>query len=225
MLLRLLCAAAVCSVSSFLPAPALARGPPAAGSRARSPRAPRAAPERGREDGARIGTVNERMMRELQKTAAPIRRAPTEVESKIQYEAVDLNGVQPLVLFASAVAVALVSAGAWIFTNVMAVQFTENPLETDIYFLQRISSFIRQVVVGTGALGTGIFGVTALGLGALGVRVTMGVVSGELDPSLPQIPSRGPGSGATRDRATGAVEEEVAGEAGDAGAANDSTTA
>jgi hypothetical protein len=58
-----------------------------------------------------------------------------------------------------------------------------NPVNTDIYFVQRVSGVFRNIVMGLSSLASGFFGVTGLGLFLLGIRVAVGVLNGELDPT------------------------------------------
>jgi hypothetical protein len=58
-----------------------------------------------------------------------------------------------------------------------------NPVNTDIYFVQRVSGVFRNIVMGLSSLASGIFGVIGLGLFLLGIRVTIDVLKGELDPT------------------------------------------
>lgn len=53
---------------------------------------------------------------------------------------------------------------------------------------QRLIGFLKNVSVGLFALNSGIFFFTSIGMGLLGVRVTYGVLTGELDPNKPRAP-------------------------------------
>ena len=75
-------------------------------------------------------------------------------------------------------------AGAlWFFTTYLGVLFASNPLETDVYFVQRLTSVFRNVVMGLSSLASGFFGVVGIGIFLLGIRVAYGVMTGELDPT------------------------------------------
>lgn len=52
----------------------------------------------------------------------------------------------------------------------------------------RLIGFLKNVSVGLFALNSGIFFFTSIGMGLLGVRVTYGVLTGELDPNKPRAP-------------------------------------
>jgi hypothetical protein len=51
---------------------------------------------------------------------------------------------------------------------------------------QRISGVVRTVILGLTAMFAGISGVTSVGMYGLFIRVTYGVLTGELDPNLPE---------------------------------------
>jgi hypothetical protein len=51
---------------------------------------------------------------------------------------------------------------------------------------QRLSSVVRTVILGLTAMFAGISGVTSVGMYGLFIRVTYGVLTGELDPNLPE---------------------------------------
>ena len=92
-------------------------------------------------------------------------------------------GVNPLVCIGGA-AFAWACAGAlWVFTTYLGVLFASHPLETDVYFVQRLTGVFRNVVMGLSSLASGFFGVVGIGIFLLGVRVAYGVVTGELDPT------------------------------------------
>lgn len=75
-------------------------------------------------------------------------------------------------------------AGAlWIFTQFLAQLFATHPLDTDIYFVQRLAQVFRNAVLGLSSLASGFFGVIGVGIFLLGLRVAYGVARGELDPT------------------------------------------
>jgi hypothetical protein len=148
---------------------------------------------------AATSTVNERLLSEIQASVEKekygsnanrreyfkeFRSQRTEEERQRSIEeARDLNGVNPLVCIGGA-AFAWACAGAlWVFTTYLGVLFTSHPLETDIYFVQRLTQVFRNVVMGLSSLASGFFGVVGIGIFLLGVRVAYGVVTGELDPT------------------------------------------
>lgn len=98
-------------------------------------------------------------------------------------EARDLNGVNPLVCIGGAAFAWMCAGGLWLFTTYMGVVFASHPLETDVYFLQRVAGVFRNVVMGLSSLASGFFGVVGVGIFLLGVRVGYGVMVGELDPT------------------------------------------
>jgi hypothetical protein len=98
-------------------------------------------------------------------------------------EARDLNGVNPLVCIGGA-AFAWACAGAlWALTTNLGIFFSMHPLDTDVYFVQRVAGVFRNVVVGLASLASGFFGVVGVGIFLLGMRVAYGVITGELDPT------------------------------------------
>jgi Protein of unknown function (DUF3082) len=165
--------------------------------------------ETGNQEGenAVTGSINDRLLAELQQAAdkekfgaksgmgkklgfsGRPRKTPEEQEAALR-EARDLNGVDPVVallggLFAFAVAGAL-----WYATNALGSFFVLHPVETDVYFVQRVAAVFRNVSMGLISLASGFFGVTGMGIFMLGVRVAVGVAKGELDPT-PIVPKKG----------------------------------
>jgi len=65
----------------------------------------------------------------------------------------------------------------WLAKRFSELTFGENTF----YAIERITIVIRTAVIGGIALGSGVAGVTALGLLALSIRVTVGLLTGELD--------------------------------------------
>ncbi|KAL3776763.1 hypothetical protein HJC23_013941 [Cyclotella cryptica] len=129
---------------------------------------------------AATNTVNERLLEEIRAAAnaqkygssvnsrgkrdlfSEFRSQKSEEERRRSIEeARDLNGVNPLVCIGGAA----------------------HPLDTDVYFLQRLAGVFRNVVVGLTSLASGFFGVVGVGIFLLGVRVAYGVLVGELDPT------------------------------------------
>ena len=60
---------------------------------------------------------------------------------------------------------------------------TSHPLETDLYFAQRLADVFRNAVMGVSSLASGFFGIIGLGIFVLGLRVAYGVATGEVDPT------------------------------------------
>ncbi|CAB9527708.1 expressed unknown protein [Seminavis robusta] len=151
------------------------------------------------EEEAATGTINERLMAELQQAAdkekfgtsksgkrmnlpARPRKTPEEQEAALA-EARNLNGVNPVVALGGGLFAFAVAAGLWYATNELGNFFALHPVETDVYFVQRLASVFRNVAMGLVSLASGFFGVTGMGIFLLGVRVAVGVAKGELDPT------------------------------------------
>ncbi|CAM9908518.1 unnamed protein product [Laminaria digitata] len=110
----------------------------------------------------------------------------------------DLNGVNPLYAILGAGGAAAMSFGSWKATLWFAQAYYSKPAQdSDILAVARMTSFIKQAVVGLFALGSGIFGVTALGMGIMAGIVAVGVAKGELDPSPEASASKIPAPGAS----------------------------
>ena len=149
-------------------------------------------------EGASTNTVNQRLLQELDEISDKQRNGPrSSLTKKIGFvrpqktdaerqaaieEARNLNGVNPLVpLLGGAVALAL-AYGLWQATQQTA-GYLGGQVVPDNYVAQRASLVGRNVVIGLLALASGFFGVTGLGILLLGLRVSLGVASGELDPT------------------------------------------
>jgi hypothetical protein len=150
---------------------------------------------------AATGTINDRLMAELQEaTAKETFGARSVVGKKLGLDAFksdktdaeraaavaaakDLNGVNPLVALAGSAVALVVAGGLWWSTNWLGAFFALHPVETDVYFIQRATLVFRNAVMGLASLASGFFGVTGLGIFLLGVRVAYGVATGELDPT------------------------------------------
>ena len=153
------------------------------------------------EEKAVTGTINERLMAELQEAAnkekygakssfgkkyglSSFRSQKTEEEIQASIaEARDLNGVNPVVALLGGIFAFAVAGGLWYGTNVLGTFFALHPVETDVYFVQRLAAVFRNLVMGLVSLASGFFGVTGMGIFLLGVRVAVGVAKGELDPT------------------------------------------
>ena len=98
-------------------------------------------------------------------------------------EARDLNGVNPLVCIGGAAFAWACAGGLWLLTTYLGVLFASHPLDTDVYFVQRLSGVFRNVIMGLSSLASGFFGVIGIGIFLLGLRVAYGVMTGELDPT------------------------------------------
>eukprot|EP00752_Nemacystus_decipiens_P003975 g3640.t2 len=142
----------------------------------------------GEETKAQLQTVNARLLAQIEKQGKGI-VIDTEESKKIKRKEEDLNGVNPFYAILGAGGAAAMSFGSWKATLWFADAYYSKPVEeSDILAVARMTSFIKQAVVGLFALGAGIFGVTALGMGIMAGIVAVGVAKGELDPS-PQASS------------------------------------
>ena len=131
-------------------------------------------------------TVNEELMEEIQALMPPEKPAPKEAKP------VDLNGIKPRDLLIGATTYFVVCYAAIQFMLGSAEYFNAHPIaETDFYFVQRLSSLARVVVVGMAALGSGVTGIAALGQLALAVQIQVGISKGELDPDAPRVLEEG----------------------------------
>ena len=149
--------------------------------------------------GAKVNTVNERLMKELEeaqemekygkkgkKGKFEFRYAPEKTEEErlaALEEARNLNGINPLICIGGAIFAGVVSAALWSATGYIGEVFATHPVETDFYTVQRLAGVFRNVVIGITSLASGFFGVTGLGIFLLGIRVAYGVFTGELDPT------------------------------------------
>ena len=151
---------------------------------------------------AKVNTINERLLSEIKKSEdlqnnpktktgkktkeifSAFKSQKTEEErQKAIEEAQNLNGVNPTVALGASF-VAFAGAGIlWYIKGYLAALFATHPITTDIYSLQRLFAVFRNAVMGLVSLASGFFGVTGMGLFLLGVRVSYGVMTGELDPT------------------------------------------
>jgi hypothetical protein len=152
---------------------------------------------------AQTGTVNERLMQELQeakqkekfgarskfsKNFDGFRSQKTDEEREAAIAAArNLNGVNPVVTTIGGVLALAAAFGLWTLTTTAAEFFASHPVVSDFYVVERLAAVFRNLVMGIISLATGFFGVTGLGIFLLGVRVAYGVATGELDPTpLPE---------------------------------------
>ena len=153
------------------------------------------------DEGAAVtGSINERLMSELQQAAdkekfgaksslgeklgfSGRKRGTPEQQEAALREARDLNGVDPVVSLLGGIFALAVAGALWYATNELGSFFVLHPVETDVYFVQRLASVFRNVVMGMVSLASGFFGVTGMGIFLMGVRVAIGVAKGELDPT------------------------------------------
>ena len=159
---------------------------------------------------AKTGTVNERLIAELQEATAQERSgvgrssagqkpnnnnkltqaasffksSKTDAERRAAIaEAQNLNGVDPISTLFGALFALTCAVGLWYLTQTLASYFALHPSDSDIYFVERVTLLSRNVIMGLSALASGFFGVTGIGILLLAVRVGFGVVTGELDPT------------------------------------------
>lgn len=150
---------------------------------------------------AETGTINDRLIEELKQEVdkekfgsrssagkklglSSRRDTRTDEEREAALAAArNLNGVNPAVAIGGAVFALAFAGGLWYATQSLAGFFAMHPVETDVYFVQRVTQVFRNVVMGLVSLASGFFGVTGLGILLLGIRVAYGVAKGELDPT------------------------------------------
>jgi len=154
------------------------------------------------ESAAATGTINDRLMAEVKAASdkekygarsaagrklglSAFKSEKTQEEREAAIAAArDLNGVNPVVAILGSFAALGFAAALWWATTYLGEFFAMHPvIETDAYFLQRLQSVFRNVVMGLASLASGFFGVTGFGIFLLGVRVAYGVSTGELDPT------------------------------------------
>ena len=164
--------------------------------------------EEAEEEGqAAVRTVNERLLAELEEAANQeksgarssvgknlrfdtFRSAKSDEERQAAIEeARDLNGVNPTVTILGSFFAFGIAGGLWLATNFLAEYFAFHPVESDVYFVQRATAVVRNVVIGLVSLASGFFGVTGFGIFLLGIRVAYGVMKGELDPTPMKTPT------------------------------------
>jgi Protein of unknown function (DUF3082) len=150
---------------------------------------------------ALTGTVNERLLVELQQAArqeqqpqSPLadrlrqfsfRSSKTEAERQAAIaEARNLNGVNPIVALLGATFALACAFGLWTATYALAEYFALHPIDDGgFYIVTRVTAVSRNIVMGIVSLASGFFGVTGLGILLLAVRVAYGVATNELDPT------------------------------------------
>jgi hypothetical protein len=160
-------------------------------------------PEAKESDKAATNTINERLLSELEEATQKekygarsaagrklglvdgygrARKTDEQVEEAIA-RARDLNGVNPVIALTGSLFALGVAAVLWYATSQLGLYFLMHPVDTDVYFVIRVTSVVRNVAMGLVSLASGFFGVTGLGIFLLGVRVAYGVITGELDPT------------------------------------------
>jgi hypothetical protein len=155
------------------------------------------------DDQAATSTVNERLLAEL-KTAenkekfgakssygkkmglvdgyGRSRKTDEEVQASLE-RARDLNGVNPVVSVLGSFFALGVAALLWYATGKLGIFFTLHPVDSEVYFVTRSAQVVRNIAMGLISLASGFFGVTGLGILGMGIRVSYGVMTGELDPT------------------------------------------
>lgn len=124
-------------------------------------------------------------IREMQDKYAPKWTPPEGADPMLgmKTEEQDLNGIKPRDLVVGAATYSAAAVVAWAFTNGVAVFFANKDFSESAYFVQRLSSVAKNVLVATGALGVGVSSIAAAGQLALAVRIWIGIANGELDPN------------------------------------------
>ena len=89
-------------------------------------------------------------------------------------EIVDISDVNPVQSVLSGVAALATAYVFWLVVSWAAGSFDKHPIDSDIYAIQRISTVMRTVVLGSGTLLTGITAFAGVGLLALGGKVALG---------------------------------------------------
>jgi len=158
---------------------------------------------------AQTNTINTRLLAEIEAATRAEGGPKTKLASKMSQvfsyspsktpeerqraldQARDLNGISPMTTLTAGVVACIMGYGLWMATQSLAVVFFTHPVSVDApYMFARLASVFRNVVMGITSLASGFFFVTGLGIFLLGVRVTQGVVSGELDPEKKNRSSR-----------------------------------
>mmetsp|Transcript_110623 Transcript_110623/g.298077 ORF Transcript_110623/g.298077 Transcript_110623/m.298077 type:complete len:281 (-) Transcript_110623:129-971(-) len=126
--------------------------------------------------------LRDRLKTEIAAAEAQVDVVPTEDQTRIVMQEVDLNGIDYMTCILGSIPVAGLSYGFWAFTGATASYFVTHPIDSEFYPVQRLGIAFQTAVVGLSSLAAGIFGFTALGIFLLGIRVAVGISSGELDP-------------------------------------------
>ena len=149
---------------------------------------------------AQTNTINTRLLQDIElATQKEKRGGATSLTKYFQYQpsmtqeerevrlqqARNLNGIQPISTLTAGLVAICMGYGIWLTTQSIIQLFYTHPISVDApYLFTRIATVFRNVVIGLCTLASGFFTVTGLGILLLGIRVTQGVVSGELDPNL-----------------------------------------
>jgi len=115
----------------------------------------------------------------------PASAAPSAAEEGMVEE--DLNGISPVWVFVGSAMAAACSFASWRALQLLGTYYALHPIEEDwVYPAQRAMGFMHHFTVGAAALSSGVFGFSSLGMFLLALRITKGVLTGELDPSAPR---------------------------------------
>ena len=79
-------------------------------------------------------------------------------------EARNLNGVNPVVAIVGGLVGVTIATGLWFGTSSLGTFFALHPVDTDVYFIIRVTSVFRNIVMGLSSLASGFFGVTGVGI-------------------------------------------------------------
>eukprot|EP00638_Chattonella_subsalsa_P005705 CAMPEP_0117756544 /NCGR_PEP_ID=MMETSP0947-20121206/14146_1 /TAXON_ID=44440 /ORGANISM="Chattonella subsalsa, Strain CCMP2191" /LENGTH=209 /DNA_ID=CAMNT_0005576161 /DNA_START=247 /DNA_END=877 /DNA_ORIENTATION=- len=133
---------------------------------------------------AKTNSVNDKLLAEITDFKRPL-EAQLNASATIEYEEQDLNGVSPKYALLGSFLAAFLSVASYKITTVLfeIYEAQKDMIGTDNLFATRLSGLLKQVIVGLGSLATGIFAFNALGLLLLSIKVTNGVMKGELDPT------------------------------------------
>ena len=117
-----------------------------------------------------MNTVNDRMLADIRaKTVEP----PSNGGRDDTFVAVDVSDVNPAVNVFSGLCALLTAVLLWKGTTFAIASFAEHPVEAEFYPIARLSTIMRDVVVGIGAMLTGLTTICGLGVMALGVKVAI----------------------------------------------------
>jgi hypothetical protein len=121
--------------------------------------------------GAEMGSVNDKLLNEINEAKKGFRVEAPQVDDR---EIVDISDVNPVQSLLSGVAALATAYVFWVAVSWAAGSFDKHPIDSDIYAIQRISTVMRTVVLGSGTLLTGITAFAGVGLLALGGKVALG---------------------------------------------------
>ncbi len=136
---------------------------------------------------AKTGTVNKRLMNVIDAELKVVQDNMMPDPTPASEDDTDLNGINPIQPLGAAVFASTISFLFWRITVGLATALNNVKLDTEWYPVKRAFGIASTAFVGITALGAGVIGVTALGLLGLALRVTFGVVTGELDMNKQKV--------------------------------------